>query len=209
MLISIVWVVAYKFFPVSVTITMLANSVVNVGSENPVFFSKDWVSLDEMSPLLAKAVIASEDQKFNDHHGFDFESIKKAYADNKNGKKIKGGSTISQQTAKNTFLWQGRSYLRKGLEAYFTVLIELIWGKKRIMEVYLNIAEVGNGIYGVEAASQKYFGKSAKNVNKQEAAAIAAVLPSPKKYSVTKPGPYVRKRQQWISRQMNNVSWNP
>lgn len=206
-LISIVWVLAYKFIPVPVTATMVLNSLANMGTDDPVLWSKDWKSLDEISKNAALAVIASEDQKFNTHKGFDFDAIKDAYKNNSKGKKIKGGSTISQQTAKNAFLWQGRSYVRKGLEAYFTVLIELIWGKKRIMEVYLNIAEMGNGIYGVEAASQKYFGKSAKNISKSEAALIAAILPSPKKYSASKPGPYVRKRQQWISRQMRNVSW--
>lgn len=206
-LFSIAWVLAYKFIPVPVTATMVLNSLANMGTDDPMLWSKDWKSLDEISKNAALAVIASEDQKFNTHKGFDFDAIKDAYKNNSKGKKIKGGSTISQQTAKNAFLWQGRSYVRKGLEAYFTVLIELIWGKKRIMEVYLNIAEMGNGVYGVEAASQKYFGKSAKNISKSEAALIAAILPSPKKYSASNPGPYVRKRQQWISRQMRNVSW--
>lgn len=209
LLISIVWVILYKFIPVPFTATMVVNSISNMGSEDPVIWSKDWTSISNISPQYMKAVIASEDQKFNDHSGFDVEAIKKAFDSNsKNTKKLKGGSTISQQTAKNAFLWQGRSWIRKGLEAYFTVLIEIIWGKKRIMEVYLNIAEMGNGIYGVEAASQAYFGKSAAKVNKYEAASVAAILPSPKRYSAKSPGPYMRKRQRWISRQMNNVSWN-
>lgn len=207
-LISITWVVVYRFVPVPFTATMVINSIANLGSEDPVLWSKDWKPVSEISPQFMKAVIASEDQKFNDHSGFDVEAIRKAYESNaKNSKKIKGGSTISQQTAKNAFLWQGRSWFRKGLEAYFTVLIELIWSKERILEVYLNIAEMGNGIYGVEAASQKYFGKSAAQVTKSEAALVAAILPSPKRYSASKPGPYVRKRQQWIARQMNNVRW--
>lgn len=209
LLISITWVVVYKFVPVPFTATMVINSIANLGSEDPVLWSKDWRPISEISSQYMRAVIASEDQKFNDHSGFDVEAIRKAYESNaKNSKKIKGGSTISQQTAKNAFLWQGRSWFRKGLEACFTVLIELIWSKERILEVYLNIAEMGNGIYGVEAASQKYFGKSAAKVTKSEAALVAAILPSPKRYSASKPGPYVRKRQQWIARQMNNVKWD-
>lgn len=206
-LISIVWVFVYKFIPVPVTATMIWNSLANVGTDGPIIFSKEWKSLEDISKNAALAVIASEDQKFNTHKGFDIEAIKSAYKNNSKGKKIKGGSTISQQTAKNAFLWQGRSWIRKGLEAYFTVLIELVWGKKRIMEVYLNIAEMGNGIYGIEAASQKYFGKSAKHISASDAALIAAILPSPKKYSASNPGPYVRKRQSWITRQMRHVSW--
>lgn len=206
--ISIVWVLVYKFIPVPFTITMIANSIENLGTENPVIWEKDWKSLDNISPQYIKAVIASEDQKFFIHYGFDMQAIEKAIESNsKNSRKIRGGSTISQQTAKNVFLWQGRSYVRKGLEAYFTLLIELLWSKERIMEVYLNIAEMGNGIYGVEAASQKYFKQSAKDVSKSEAALIAAILPSPKKYSAKNPSSYIRKRQQWITRQMNNVQW--
>jgi monofunctional biosynthetic peptidoglycan transglycosylase len=206
--ISIVWVLVYKFIPVPFTITMIANSIENLGTENPVIWEKDWKSLDNISPQYIKAVIASEDQKFFTHYGFDMQAIEKAIESNsKNSRKIRGGSTISQQTAKNVFLWQGRSYVRKGLEAYFTLLIELLWSKERIMEVYLNIAEMGNGIYGVEAASQKYFKQSAKDVSKSEAALIAAILPSPKKYSAKNPSSYIRKRQQWITRQMNNVQW--
>ena len=167
-----------------------------------------WVDYAKISKNLKRAVIASEDQKFFTHYGFDMQAIEKAIESNsKNSRKIRGGSTISQQTAKNAFLWQGRSYVRKGLEAYFTLLIELLWSKERIMEVYLNIAEMGNGIYGVEAASQKYFKQSAKDVSKSEAALIAAILPSPKKYSAKNPSSYIRKRQQWITRQMNNVQW--
>ena len=206
--ISIVWVFLFKFLPIPLTITMISNSIENMGTENPVVWKKNWKSLDEISPQYIKAVIASEDQKFFTHNGFDLEAIEKAIESNsKNTNKIKGGSTISQQTAKNAFLWQGRSYVRKGLEAYFTLLIELIWGKERIMEVYLNIAEMGNGIYGTEAASFHYFNRPAKDISKDQAALVAAILPSPKKYSAKNPGPYVRKRQQWIMRQMNNVQW--
>lgn len=206
--ISIVWVFLFKFLPVPLTITMISNSIENIGTDQPVIWESNWKSLDEISPQYIKAVIASEDQKFFTHKGFDIEAIEKAIESNsKNTKKIKGGSSISQQTSKNAFLWQGRSYVRKGLEAYFTLLIELIWGKERIMEVYLNVAEMGNGIYGVEAASLHYFNRSAKDVSKDQAALVAAILPSPKKYSAKNPGPYVRKRQQWIMRQMNNVQW--
>ncbi|HUH74225.1 MAG TPA: monofunctional biosynthetic peptidoglycan transglycosylase [Chitinophagales bacterium] len=206
--ITFVWVLIYKFVPIPITMTMVSNSIENMGTDEPVFFEKDWKSLDQISAQYIKAVIASEDQKFYLHNGFDMEAIEKAIEHNsRNADRIKGGSTISQQTAKNAFLWQGRSYIRKGLEVYFTLLIELLWSKERIMEVYLNIAEMGNGIYGVQAASLHYFNKDAIDITKSEAALVAAILPSPKKYSAKNPGPYVRKRQQWISRQMNNVQW--
>lgn len=208
LLITVVGVLVYKYIPVPFTITMMSNSIKNFGTDEPVIWEKEWKSLNEISSQFIKAVIASEDQKFYTHFGFDMEAIEKAIEHNSTGtNKIKGGSTISQQTAKNVFLWQGRSYVRKGLEAYFTLLIELLWSKERILEVYLNIAEMGNGIYGVEAASQIYFKKNAIDASKSEAALIAAILPSPKKYSARNPGPYVRKRQQWIIRQMNNVQW--
>lgn len=205
-LISVVWVIVYKFIPIPFTATMIVNSIENIGTDAPVLWNKKWVPYSEISDQYKRAVIASEDQKFYDHNGFDLESIQKAFKHNeKNASKIRGGSTISQQTAKNAFLWQGRSWLRKGLEAYFTLLIELIWGKERILEVYLNIAEMGNGVYGVGAASEKYFNTSASQVSKLQAASIAAILPSPKKYSVTHPGPFMQKRKNWIMRQMNNV----
>ncbi|MCO5248361.1 MAG: monofunctional biosynthetic peptidoglycan transglycosylase [Chitinophagales bacterium] len=209
-LFSIVWVLAYKFINPPLTFTMIGNSFDNIKGDGPVIWQQDWKSLDEISSQYIKAVIASEDQKFLDHNGFDFEAIKKAYEYNKKNtkNKIKGGSTISQQTAKNAFLWQDRSMVRKGLEAYFTFLIEMIWGKERIMEVYLNIAEMGNGIYGVGAASKVYFKKEAKNVNKNEAALVVAILPSPKKLSVTNPSAYTRKRQNWIMNQMKYISWS-
>jgi monofunctional biosynthetic peptidoglycan transglycosylase len=148
------------------------------------------------------AVIASEDQLFPDHHGFDFDAMWGAVNNNLKGKRIKGASTISQQVAKNVFLWQGRSYLRKGLEAYFTLMIELIWGKKRIIEVYLNIAETGKMTFGVEAASRKYYGHSAEELSTTEAARLAACLPNPIRFSVASPSGYVNKRTQAIKRQM-------
>lgn len=158
--------------------------------DKEIIFKKDWVSMDKISIHLQRAVISSEDQNFVNHHGFDFEAIEKAYTYNKNktgSKPAHGASTISQQTAKNVFLWQGRTYVRKALEAYFTVLIEIIWSKERILEVYLNVIEMGDGIYGAEAASQHYFRVSAKNLSKKQAAAIAAILPNPRRWNAAKP----------------------
>ena len=168
---------------------------------------KEWISLDEMSTSLPQAVVAAEDNMFIEHSGFDFEAIQKAkeYNQKKKGKKVRGASTISQQTAKNVFLWPQRSWIRKGLEVYFTVLIEFIWGKKRIMEVYLNVIETGKGIYGVEAASQQYFGKSAGKITRSQAALIAAILPNPLKWNPASPTEYLLGRQQWILWNMNNI----
>lgn len=167
---------------------------------------RDYVNYDEMSPNIKLAVIASEDQVFPDHNGFDFKSIKKAMAYNeKKPGRIRGASTISQQVAKNVFLWQGRSWIRKGFEVYFTFMIEKIWGKKRILEMYLNVAEMGKGIYGVEAASRAYFKKPAKNLSRYEAALIASALPNPVKYTVKPLSRYVSARAGWVLRQMGNL----
>ena len=157
---------------------------------------KDWVSLDKISSAMPLAVIAAEDQKFEEHFGFDLEAIRKAENYNKKhqGKRMKGASTISQQTAKNVFLWQGRNWIRKGFEVYFTFLIEIFWSKQRIMEVYLNVIEMGNGIYGVEAAAQEYFHKPASKLSVREASLIAAILPSPLKWSPVKPNARVQKK---------------
>jgi monofunctional biosynthetic peptidoglycan transglycosylase len=163
----------------------------------------DWVSLDEISPKLQLAVVCSEDQNYLKHYGFDWGAIEKAMKSNDSGKKIRGGSTISQQTAKNVFLWQGRSYIRKGFEAYFTLLIETFWSKERIMEVYLNSIEMGNGIYGAEAAAQYWFKKSAAKLNKDESSAIAAILPNPLKYVANPPSAYISKRKTWVKQQMS------
>jgi monofunctional biosynthetic peptidoglycan transglycosylase len=163
-----------------------------------------------MSPNAKLAVISSEDQIFTDHNGFDFKSIKKAMAYNeKKPGRLRGGSTISQQVAKNVFLWQGRSWVRKGLEVYFTFMIELVWSKKRILEMYLNVAEMGKGIFGIEAASQAYFKKPASKLSRQEAAMIAACLPNPKKYSVKPASRYVTIRSGWVMRQMNHLDGDP
>ena len=188
-----------KFFNPPITITQISG-ILNYGK-----LERDYVDYDEMNAHVKKAVIAAEDQKFFTHNGFDYQAIEKAYRDNEKGKKINGGSTISQQTAKNVFLWQGRSWFRKGLETVYTFIIELIWGKEVILERYLNSIEMGQGVFGVEAASHYYFGKNAKNLTKSEAAWIAAILPNPKKYDPNNPSSYLRKRHTWIMRQMNNV----
>jgi monofunctional biosynthetic peptidoglycan transglycosylase len=168
---------------------------------------KVWVSRDKISESMKHAVIASEDQEFDEHFGFDVEAIEKAMKYNKTHKKKKGASTITQQVAKNVFLWQGRTWLRKGLEVYCTLIIELFWSKERILEVYLNVAEMGDGVYGCEAAAQKYFKKTASKLNDSEAALIAACLPNPKMYKVDDPSSYVRKRQRWVLWQMKNIEW--
>jgi len=201
--ISIGLVILFKFIPVPFTPLMFIRTFEQIGSNDKVVWKRDWISIDEMGTSIQKAVIASEDGKFTTHNGFDVKAIEKAYKNNQRGRKVKGGSTISQQTAKNVFLWPGRSYLRKGLEAYFTVLIEVVWGKERIMEVYLNSIEMGNGIYGIEAASQHWFNKSAKKLTKAEAAAIAAILPNPRVYKAKNSSRYIERRKNAIKRQMN------
>ena len=165
-------------------------------------FRRSWVDLDRISPNLPLAVVAAEDQKFPEHWGFDVEAIEKAYALNQHSHKVRGASTISQQVAKNLFLWSGRSYFRKALEAYFTLLIESLWPKRRILEVYLNIAEFGLGTYGAEAAAQRFFHKPATRLTRDDAAALAAVLPNPERYSVPAPSRYVQQRREWILDQM-------
>ncbi|MCI7718949.1 monofunctional biosynthetic peptidoglycan transglycosylase [[Pasteurella] aerogenes] len=167
-----------------------------------------WVSLDNISWTMQLAAIAAEDQHFPSHYGFDWEAIKSALKYNQKSKKVRGGSTISQQTAKNLYLWHGQSWLRKGLEVPMTLNLELLWSKKRILEVYLNIAEFGNGIFGVEAASRYFFKKSAKNLSREEAALLASVLPNPLIFKVNKPSAYVKKKQRWILRQMNSLGKN-
>jgi monofunctional glycosyltransferase len=165
-------------------------------------FRHRWVGLNEISPNLPLAVVASEDQKFPEHWGFDVAAIEKAYALNQYSHKVRGASTISQQVAKNLFLWSGRSYFRKGLEAYFTVLIESLWPKRRILEVYLNIAEFGYGTYGAEAAAQRFFHKPASRLTRADCAVLAAVLPNPQHYSAAAPSHYLQQRREWILRQM-------
>lgn len=167
---------------------------------------RDYIDIDDMSPNIRLAVIASEDQLFPDHNGFDIESIKGVLKEkNKLRKQTRGASTISQQVAKNVFLWQGRSWFRKGLEVYFTFMIEMVWSKKRILEMYLNVSEMGKGVFGIEAASRYYFKKPAKKLSRTEAARIAACLPSPKKYRVNPPSNYVSQRGEQIVAQMGNL----
>lgn len=200
--ISIGLVVLFKFVPVPFTPLMGIRAIEQKTEGKEVVFSHDWVPIEEISVNLQRAVIASEDQNFLKHNGFDFKAIEQAMESNKKGKKIRGGSTISQQTAKNVFLWQGKSYLRKGLEAYFTVLIEFIWGKERIMEVYLNSIEMGDGVYGAQEASRVWYGKDAKNLTAYEAAGIAAILPNPRKFKASNSSQYINKRKAFIVKQM-------
>ena len=198
------YIVLLKWIDPPLTLTQLGSLLSGEG------LKRDQVGLEEMSPNIRLAVIASEDQIFPDHNGFDFRSIKKAmdYNQKKPGR-IRGASTISQQVAKNVFLWQGRSWFRKGLEVYFTFMIEMIWGKRRILEVYLNVAEMGKGIFGAQAASKAYFGKPAKSLTEREAAMIAASLPNPVKYTVKPLSRYVSVRSGWVMRQMNNLEGDP
>ena len=202
---SILSVIIFKWVPVPITPLMISRAVENKLEGKDALLSHDWEPIENISPNLQKAVIASEDGNFLKHNGFDFKAMQKAFKNNQKGKRLKGGSTISQQTAKNVFLWQGRSYLRKGLEAYFTVLIELIWGKERIMEVYLNSIEMGNGVYGAEAAAQHWYRKSAVDLTKKEAAGIAAILPNPRKYKATNSSSYIERRKGKIVRVMNQI----
>lgn len=200
---SFAGVLVFRFLPVWITPYMAAERIRAFGAEDKVSLYKKWVSYDKISGEMALAVVAAEDQKFFSHSGFDFTELRKALESE--GKQKRGASTITQQVAKNLFLWHGRSYIRKGLEAWFTVLIEFTWPKERILEVYLNIAETGNMTFGVEAAAQLYFNIPADKLSRSQAARIAASLPNPKVYKADTPGPYVRKRATWIERQMRNL----
>ncbi|KER02208.1 monofunctional biosynthetic peptidoglycan transglycosylase [Photorhabdus temperata] len=200
----IVSVVAFSFLPVPFSMIMVERQINAWLSVNFSYVSRsDWVGHEQISPNIALAVIAAEDQKFPQHWGFDFDAIENALEHNQNNSgRLRGASTISQQTAKNLFLWDGRSWLRKGLEAGMTFAIELAWSKSRILTVYLNIVEFGDGIFGVEEASRHYFHKSASKLTASEAALLAAVLPNPHRYKINAPSAYVLQRQQWILRQM-------
>lgn len=200
--ISIGLVLIFKWVPIPVTPLMLIRCVEQKMDGKEMTLKKTWVPKEEISNSLQLAVVCSEDQNFLKHHGFDFGAIEKAMKHNKKSKKKRGASTISQQTAKNVFLWPGRSWVRKGFEVYFTFLIETFWSKERIMEVYLNVIEMGPGIYGAEAASQAYFNKSAIKISKQQAATIAVVLPSPLKYNVKRPSGFLQGRINWTMKQM-------
>jgi monofunctional glycosyltransferase len=202
---SIVTVFILKFVPVWVTPTMVDRKITALmdGRDSEIY--SDWEPYENISKEAALAVVASEDQLFPEHNGFDFKAMWGAFRHNLKGKRIKGASTISQQVAKNVFLWQGRSYVRKVLEVYFTFLIEIIWGKERILEVYLNVAETGKMTFGVEAASLRFYGHSAKSLSRTEAARIAAVLPSPNRFSISNPSNYVQRRTNFIVRQMRGL----
>ena len=203
---SISLVLLFRFVPVYLTPLMVIRSVEQLSAGKKLQLKHNWVSIDEISKNLSLAVVCSEDQNFPNHFGIDFKAIKRSLEASKNGtKRLRGASTISQQTAKNVFLWPGRSWVRKGFEVYFTLLIEIAWGKERILEVYLNSIEMGNGIYGAEAASRFYFKKSAKNLSRTQAATIAAVLPNPREYQANPPSSYIESRIIWIVRQMRQL----
>lgn len=202
-------VVVYKYMPVYVTPLMVIRCVQQVQKGETIRMKHHWVPLEEMSPYMPLAVISSEDGHFETHNGFDFDQIQKAIKEKEERGRVRGASTISQQTAKNVFLWPQASWVRKGLEAYFTVLIEFIWGKERIMEVYLNSIEMGDGIYGAEAVAQQHFNTKALNLSKQQCALIAATLPNPLKFSSKNPSKYMIKRQGQILREMRNYKEFP
>jgi monofunctional biosynthetic peptidoglycan transglycosylase len=198
-------VLLLRFVPVPFSSLMVQRRVESWFSSKPYTSRHDWVPLDDIAPSMGVAVIAAEDQNFPDHFGFDWKAIEKAVEHNEHSRRKRGASTVSQQTAKNMFLWESRSWVRKGFEVYFTLLIELEWSKRRILEVYLNSVEFGDGIFGVEAASRTFFGKPAKNLRPSEAALLAAVLPNPHKFRVDAPSGYIRGRQAWILRQMADL----
>ena len=202
-LFSLFYIFFCKWINPPITLTQIGSVIQGHG------LHRKYVSFDEMNANVKLAVTASEDQLFPDHNGFDFKSIQKAMKHNQNSKSLRGASTISQQVAKNVFLWQHGGYFRKGLEVYFTFMIETFWSKKRILEMYLNVAEMGDGIFGVEAASEHYFNKSAKDLSRKQAALIAACLPNPKGYTIKPLSAHVASRYPWILRQMNNLEADP
>lgn len=205
-LLSVVWVLIYRWLPPPATLHMITRRA-DAGKENlsDKYIKYRYVPLEEISAQVPLAVIAAEDQLFMTHNGFDFKAMQGAFEKNLESKRLAGGSTISQQVAKNVFLWHGRSYLRKAVEAYFTFLIELLWGKSRIMEVYLNIAEMGPRIFGIEAASRAYFRKPAAQLSNQQAALIAAILPNPVRFSAKQPTAYILKKRRWIMKNMRQL----
>ena len=205
---TILAVVTLRFMPVYFTPLMFIRVGQQITSGESIKLKHHWVSIDEMAKDMPLAVMSSEDQRFLMHHGFDFDAIQQAAKENREGKRKRGASTISQQTAKNVFLWPGRTWLRKGLETYFTFLIEALWSKQRIMEVYLNSIEMGNGIYGAEAVAQEHFGCKASQLTRKQCALIAATLPTPRKFNSAAPSPYMKKRQRRIVKEMNYMEKN-
>lgn len=203
---SILQVLIFKWLPPFFTPVMMFEKLDGMfESERQYNLKYKWVPVEEISPFMILAVIAAEDQRFAEHNGVDFKAIEKAIEDNRKGGRIRGGSTITQQVAKNLFLWPGRDYVRKGLEAYYAVLIEFFWSKQRIAEVYVNIAEMGYGIYGVQSASNIFYNKDAIALTRNEAALLAAVLPNPKRFSAKKPSEYILGRRNWIVKQMYQI----
>ncbi|MBU0561651.1 MAG: monofunctional biosynthetic peptidoglycan transglycosylase [Bacteroidetes bacterium] len=198
-------VILFRWVPLPFSSFIIQKHIKNIFSEKSVLVKNEWTSIENISKMMQISVIAAEDQAFKDHWGFDLKSIEDAIEKNKKRKRPRGASTITQQVAKNMFLWQDASIVRKGFEAYFTVLLELFWSKERILEVYLNIAEMGDGIYGVKAASQKYFKKKPSKISAREAAVLAAVLPNPKRYKVTTPSAYIFSRANWILKNMQQL----
>lgn len=201
-ILSIGSTIIFRWVPVPVTPLMLKRCIEQKIDGKDMKLRKDWVSLDEISPHLQLAVVCTEDQNFLLHYGFDFKALKKAMINNEKGKRMRGGSTISQQTAKNVYLWDGRNYLRKAFEAYFTLLIETFWSKERVMEMYLNVIEFGDGIYGAEAAAQHYFKKTSAKLTREEAALLANLLPNPRSYGKNLNGKYMQGRKLWTLQQM-------
>ena len=202
---SFVLVLVLRFVPLPISAMMIERQVDAWFGGEHYRLRHDWVSLDEIAPVMGAAVIAAEDQGFAEHFGFDWKAIEKAMSHNERSKRVRGASTLTQQTAKNVFLWSSRTWVRKGFEAYFTLLLEICWSKRRILEVYLNSVEFGDGVYGVEAAAQTFFHKSAARLSAREAALLAAVLPNPRRFRADAPSRYVQGRQQWILRQMRNL----
>jgi len=204
--ISVVQVLALRFVDPPFSSVMAWRELGELAGGNRGYrIAYDWRDLDAMAPSLPVALVAAEDQNFAGHSGFDFKAIAKARRNNARGRKLRGGSTISQQVAKNLFLWSGRSWVRKGIEAWYTVLIEALWPKHRILEMYANIAEFGDGIYGAQAAARSFFGRDAARLTPAQSARLAAVLPSPRRYNAAHPGPYVQRRGNAIERQMRHL----
>jgi monofunctional biosynthetic peptidoglycan transglycosylase len=206
LLFTFIWVLAYRFINPPITLLMILRNIERKANGKSFKIEKKWVDFADISDNMKRAAVAAEDQLFLKHVGFDVKAIEKAFRSNeKNGKKIKGGSTITQQTAKNVFLWPGRSWVRKGFEAYFTLLIEILWSKERILEVYLNVIEMGDGIYGAEAAAQEYFNKSCHKMSRSQAALIAACFPNPLRWTPHHPTPYIKHRQYLIMRNIKRL----
>jgi monofunctional biosynthetic peptidoglycan transglycosylase len=205
LMVTVLWVVAYRFINPPITFLMIERNVERKSAGKPFRTDKKWVKFADISDHLKRAAVSGEDQLFLKHMGFDIKAMENAYKNNEHRKRVIGGSTISQQTAKNVFLWPGRSYIRKGFEAYFTLLIEMFWSKSRIMEVYLNVIEMGDGVYGAEAASQLYYQKSCKKLTRSQAALLAACLPNPLRWTPIKPTRYINHRKYLILRNMKRL----